>query len=439
MILVLAVTLVMLMASLAWCLTVVSSAATDVQVRDAQAVRAKILCETGIDHMRLYLHQRYNPQSRLDGSRPWDPVLKENDGIPPWSVEPVVVADGSYRVRVLDNADENPDPYVDTDGIVEIEVLAESGGSRIALRTIVRAEVHDQTDPYGILTGGDLTMNGSVDIEMIGGLLARVHTNEDLSLAGKVGIEGEVTAAGTASASGSSYTIQGVTGGPLQSNQVPVQVDVVDPALFRPFADFVLTASGQMKVGKSGLVLFDYSLAQDTSFQGFKWSASGGWSTSSNGPYLDGMYYVEGSIDASHGGSDLLPWKVTFVAERDIVMSGSPTMKAFYNSTELLVAGGDIRLTGGGNASLTGLLLAHEQIELGGSLTLTGRFVAESALNRPGSAVDSGTNPGETRLHGNVTIAYSQRVARSFGADVRLPVLSWSEELDTNVEAPLMQ
>ncbi len=393
---------------------------------------ARSAAEAGIDHARVYLLGLVDPANWTDPVDGWDAVLATAGGVPDWSAAPVPGVDATYSVRVLDNDDGDGSLVNDADRTVILESKGRSGDQEWGIRVLVTVEVDDRTMGFAIVTGGDLLLYGN---QATRGALGAVHANEDLEVRGSVEVARRATASGAATAVGGAYTTEGVVAGPLYDNQRLVPIPPVEPAAYRPYADRVLTRAGQVRDGRTGLVLFDFrSARRGASYDGLSWSGAAGWSTVSTGPWTDGMYYVEGDFSANHGGTRARPWRVTIVAEGSISTAGSPVLAPYFRGAELFVAGVDVLMRGtGAGASIEGLILAHEQVDLDGNIAYRGRIVAESALNTPGSAVDDRANPLGTRLGGSVEVTYDGDLARSLTTSYRLPVKSWQEELVVNM------
>ncbi len=404
---------------------------------ESGAVDARAAAEEGVDFARHRLLSLVDTLAD-DRTAPWNSVLAAEDGVPDWA-NGVPTRQGSYTVRVFDNEDGDGNPFDDSD---EILILESTGygtprgpaGPAHVIRCTVALEVNDPTAKYAILTNDDLYVYGAL---LVDGTLGRIHSDQDLTVQGATTIARSATASGTLTTIGTSYNV----GGDFLPNRPIVPIKPVRPSDYRPHADFVLTGDGRVQSGATGLVLHDAGAAAPRGrrgggsgdYNGFAWDAQNGWSTVTSG-WVDGVYYVEGSITMNHGGTAGRPWRVTIVAEGSISMQGNPYLTPCLNETELLVAGGDVYARGTGtNAEVEGLILAHEQVDLSGNFTLHGRVIAESAVNTAGSPVADRTNPLLVTCGGGVHVQYNDRLYRSLSTEFRLPVRSWQEELPTNV------
>jgi hypothetical protein len=71
---------------------------------------------------------------------------------------------------------------------------------------------------------------------------------------------------------------------------------------------------------------------------------------------------------------------VTVLSGDNITVGANPVMKPFLTDT-LLIADGDIKMAGTPGSSFTGLIAAHEQIEISGNTSITGYVIAEGAAS----------------------------------------------------------
>lgn len=426
-----ALLLVLFAASLATGMMFRSMALADGLVEREEISAALTNAEAGVDHARVYLLALAMPQTDdVNPTNVWDEALQAEGGVPVWCLEPVTTPDGSYRVAVSDNEDGDGNPLHDTDGLLRLRSTGEAGGETWVIRCAVKLVRLDVGEPYAILTNHDLRLVGSQDTAGLGG---RVHANGDLTVEGNVSVSVAASCSGNVDSSGGSMSVAGASPGTISRNATPVEIPPVDPTLFRDYADCILASNGQVRDGKTGRVVYDFRFASETdSYNGFKWSSSGGWSTASIG-HTDGTYYVEGSVKVDSGGSESRPWRATIVAERDVRMTGAPILAPKLCSTYLFVAGGDLHLQGSGSLAVAqGLLLAHEQVSISGNVRVAGRVLAESAENTPGSAVDDSKNPLGSYVGGGANVAYDGKMYDLLRVPTHLPVRSWEMELSTN-------
>lgn len=430
-ILLIAIVLIIVVLGMAGSYLVVANVQSRRTAEGVERSRARAAAESGIDHMRVHLLALVAPDA-LDPAAAWDAVLASNQGTPEWA-EGVATPDGSYSVRVADNDDGDGDAETDSDYTVVLEATGYgtslgADGEGHVIRCVVTLRVNDPTANFAILTGGDLEIWGD---QITDGGLGSVHTNEDLVLQGDADISQSATASATATEIGETTSV----GGTFAADRPLVAIPPVDPTVYRARADWVLTSDGRVLEGATGVQLFSFpavARGASASYNGFTWSARTGWRTESSG-WVDGMYYIEGDLFFTQGGTETDPWAVTLVAEGSIGMDGHPYLRPYYNDTELLVAGEDIYAHGTGTGALMeGLILAHEQIMFDGNITFTGRIIAESAENTPGSLNPHALNPLQSAFGGSVHVTYDGGLTRSLVSDFRLPVRSWQEDLVTN-------
>ena len=270
------------------------------------------------------------------------------------------------------------------------------------------------TPGTAVTVGGPLAISGN---PTIAGANGGVHANGNLSLSGNPTISSNATASGTYSASGNP-----AIGGIAAGGQPLVTIPTINPAQFFDSRDFRLASDGNV-YNKDGVV-------QPKS--GGKWNgwdySSGKWSLSGN-TTINATLYIEGdAVISGNIGSTANPWVTTIIATKSIEVSGNPKMRpptttdagSLYRSgTEnlLLVAGGDVKISGNPNQSYQGIIAAHEQLSLSGNPTLNGFIVVENAANSGGSYADNNT------ISGNIGITYNGSLDNPFPGDVQ--VMTW--------------
>ena len=269
-----------------------------------------------------------------------------------------------------------------------------------------------------IITGGDLTVSGSVDI--IAGANGGVHSNGNLSMSNTSAVtginpddpldlvgglaNGTATSSGTYSQGGGTITT-GNDGGGYAIKPLPE----VDASFYRSWADYILESTGQLTCAKAGGCAFTtYSgplnlIATTVSWANgaticdassnphnqcrsrFGWVYDDGdqaWTLNLNSPtHPDGTFYVEGAASISGSpGSVIDPINLTLLAEGSIDISGAANLTP--DSTEILfVTDGDLQITGNFNMPLAeGQILVHEQVRINSSaVVILGQIVVEDA------------------------------------------------------------
>ena len=95
-------------------------------------------------------------------------------------------------------------------------------------------------------------------------------------------------------------------------------------------------------------------------------------------------------------------------SDRDIKDAALSAMDKLKNM--VLVAGADIRMTGNNSASITGIILAHDEVELEGGKTFTGYVQACDGLptfsGDPWPESRTSTYVTTNKVTGNITINY---------------------------------
>lgn len=300
------------------------------------------------------------------------------------------------------------------------------GGKRM-----LRATITTQfTSVVAVLANGSLTLDGAATIR---GRCGAVHANGALELRSSlVEIQVGASAAGTATGT---YHVPGATSAAAIGDQPRVAVPSVSAARVLAAAQADPVASGALyQLSHDGRVLrwnatsrtFDLLEDQQTtasartilrgSSPGWEWSrASDGpaqWSLAENAA-PSGTFYVEGDVLVSGdpGLASDAPWIATLIAADvqpaaaaarggNVIVSGNPRLVG-HLSDVAVVADRDIAITRGPGGTYTGLILAHEQIDVADGVTITGALFAEDAETLSGTVGGSGS-----RIGGSATITY---------------------------------
>jgi hypothetical protein len=254
---------------------------------------------------------------------------------------------GSYSVSYLANG---PDTIL-------LESTGQGSGSA---QRLLRAVVTTRFIPsIALLAERAIAVSGNSQVQ---GELGSVHSNLALSVTGGR-IEHDATASG--SFSGGGATIGGKQGAGFPRRGIPR----ADLTALRSLADFILGDADILEV-RTGVV-------HPSGWLGWELVGPGEWRNRSASP-SDGIYFAlkKISIDGSPG-TLALPWKATLIAGEEIAVNGGAVMSPAVQ--DLLIAGGRM-ITVGGQATLTGLLIANEVVELGGTASLIGSAVSQGEV-----------------------------------------------------------
>lgn len=397
--------------------------------------------EAGLDHARVWLLTHYDMDLYGHKTTGWDDELLGPDGSPntaddgvlPFG-EVVTLPNAAYSVRIEDNNDGDGNPFVDSDDTIVVIAKAwtQGGEERQAavIRAVVKHEPFDPTSRYALLVGRDLYQWGNPAVR---GTLASVHANRDVSLSGSVLIERDAEASGSLTITGGSVQVLGAK----VSNAPIVTIPPIDPTRYRTQATWTFTSSGQVK-DASGVVVWT-SPGPNANWNGWKWKASDpSWNWNGQGQTLPpgGVNYFETNVNMTGSpGTQSNPWYAMLVSEKNIAMGGNPTIIPPVGNTEVLIAGQDIALlgtSGGGTPQYQGIVAAHEQVYFGGTANLVGRVVAEDSPSTPGSLVST-SEIADNAVYGNARITYNDELDLQFVTQYRVPILSWSLDLESNL------
>lgn len=128
----------------------------------------------------------------------------------------------------------------------------------------------------------------------------------------------------------------------------------------------------------------------------YKTSPSVHWELDSASDASGATYYFKTNVDIGKTMTAAIP--MTILATGDITVSAKPLISPHLTAT-LLVSDMDIDMNGTPGTSISGLIAAHEQIELSGNVSITGSIIAEDG------AAASGTVTSNS-IGGSVEITY---------------------------------
>lgn len=252
------------------------------------------------------------------------------------------------------------------------------GGTQRVLRvTMTTAWIPD----VAWLTNGNFTISGDGTVN---GACGSAHANGNLSISGDPIFSGSLTASGTYSGGGGA-TIGGESGG----GRPTVLTPTIDPADVLATAKSTLPANQVFQLMSDGRVLngadtLITNLNNNQSYNGwiFQQGSPGGfrWKRTSD-VANDGTYYFQGSVELRGSpGAPGNPWRTTLISTESIAVLGDPIIAGHLPDT-LLIAGGDIKISGDPAQSFTGLIAAHEQVWVSGDPVLNAAIVAENAAS----------------------------------------------------------
>ena len=259
-----------------------------------------------------------------------------------------------------------------------------SGNAQRLLRAVVTTRF---IPTIALLAERAIVISGNSRVQ---GELGSVHSNLALSITGGT-IEHNATASG--SFAGGGAAIGGKQGAGFPRREIPR----TDLTALRSLADFILGDADILEV-KTGII-------HPAGWLGWELVRPGEWRNGSAGP-TDGVYFALKKISIEGpSGTLALPWKATLIAGEEIAVNSGAVMAPAVQ--DLLIAGGRI-ITVGGPATLTGLLIADEAIELGGTVSLIGSAVSQ----------------GEVRVRDDVMIKLEGPLRTPFR--IKPWVVSWS-------------
>jgi cytoskeletal protein CcmA (bactofilin family) len=322
---------------------------------------------------------------------------------PPGRVALGSTAGVAYEVRLFDDDDAARGVALSNDDVVRIgennspwldlntQIVLQSTGYAPEGTSVTLEIILSRTFLPAIVVNGDLTIVGNSDVL---GRMGSVHANGDLSAAGSVFVEQNMTASGT-------YTAEGTVrvGNDFGGGRPPVSVPPVNASDHVALANYVMTANGRI-LDTDGALLCQ-STACGTMF-GWDFTGADGWHSS--GQFIHpGTYYVQGNAKISgNAGTSQNPVSLTLIAEGSIEISGNPDLRPHQPELQF-VANGDLRITGGidNPPNVEGIVMVREQLHISGNPTLRGQIIVQDM--QPGTSSLVTTN----LIAGNPDIIYN--------------------------------
>lgn len=402
---------VMVLAAQAAALLALGTADVQIAANHWQATQALFLAEAGIEDAFNALRAPGMLAAAPSSSSPVPGLAGPG---------PTLAAIGRYDV-VYQSAGANTARLVAT-------ATLQHGGMRV-----LRATVTTQfAAGAAVLGNGTLTLDGTASVF---GRCGAVHANGTLDIRSTL-VEVQAGAAATGTATGS-YRVPGVAlpVSPM-ANQPRIAAPAVSAARLLAAAESdVVVSAALYQLTSDGAVLRwnpttrTFELAEDqrtpASTRTILRGDGPGWEWTRTSPDMPaqwrmadasapaGTFYVEGDVLVSGdtGNAPGTAWTATLIAADvqppaastrggNVIVSGNPRLVAHLPDVAL-AADRDIAISGSPAGTYTGMLLAHEQIDIAGTATITGAVFAENA-DTLGSSV---TGPG-SRISGSTTITY---------------------------------
>lgn len=396
---------------------------------------AQVICDAALEQARRYLFLY-----RDSGTWSWPEILQYNQGFPTppefwkqpcvdalngsggatartWPEAPVpagsttvpsnpptyfgvptLYQNGAFVVVVRDNPDEPlegaaQDPLTDTDGELLVYVTATMrDGVQRQIEARLRYDPPNYTPNGAIITGGTSLLRGSLNVVGVGDAAGKadVIANGNVDLGGSATIDGKVMAVGSVITSGSA-----TASGGIQTGAPPVLLPNGDPTVYKNLAHYIFKSDGTVVEVGVGVIAVNR-------WKG--WSYSGGqWSSSQKDLSMPmATYYFETSIKMS--GKSWINGTAIVQGNVDIQGQGSNVPEIYPSLGDVAVlAGGDV--SANGTASITGVIVAREQIRLNGNFQLQGSAVALDEFDY--STLVSTTDSYDDSFLGNASIRYS--------------------------------
>ena len=269
-----------------------------------------------------------------------------------------------------------------------------------------------------LTSGGNITITGTANIV---GQCGNVHANGPV-----FGLGSNVTVSGGVSGSGIvTGTPEDTLGNPVtpQTFQPQQEIPDLDPLMHCQTTNYWLRGNYLVRVATNDSLLITGGGAGGWRYNGTVYSTTAA-------PPASGTYCATDDINVGTNiGTEASPLGISLLSSHSIDVGGNPRIFGVHPEGILLMAGGDVRITGtaGGVAQhYEGLIYADAQCELNGTVRIEGNFLCRNGAQ----PVGSNALALETRIVGTATIRYDCNT--SFQGDPVEPIRerAWGQILD---------
>ncbi len=438
--------LLLMMTALASALAVSGHTETIVARNHQSAAQARAAAEAGLNHATQVVFSwilAWKTNDYDDVAAALDDLLLQLDGNPDFltgvtfgdGADPTAIdgaADGEYHVFLMDEDDdalrgedstdlatdddasnnEDGNALTDNNRTLVLQAVGYAGRLRPgANRATARLEAI--ISPYklpAVVVDGDLTISGSKGFQIAVGSNANggVHANGAITTNGSPNIvgspdpdKGTVTSTEACDECADIASNSGDSGG----NKTPVELPSFQAEDFEDWADFVLTAAGELTNASSGAVIQNCTGGGNPcDSYGLRFSKKGEWTFRSE--KAAGIYYVHGDVSIT-GGTSKAPLVATIIATGSITAGGGYMRPDPDAADILLVTDVDLELSGNFTANVDeGQILVGEQADISGNVSIRGQILIQ---DDPTTA-----DPHTNSISGSVTITNDASLGDSF-------------------------
>ncbi len=325
----------------------------------------------------------------------------------------------TYYIRAFDNDDGDGDLTTDKDNMVFLSAVGIVDGTTTRVEALV---FNPPGIPIGaVTTNGDLTISGNSTVT---GACGNVHANGDLTLSGASGtVNGNATSTGTTDPG--TATVTGVA----LSSQAEIIVPFLDVTEFKPYADYIFKADGNV-YDDHDPAAGPIGSGSGPGWNGWKYQIGPQkWVNNSGNDALDAFIYIEGNVSMNNGtaGTPGNKWELTLVATGYVDVSGNDNIVNKRNPSHpvdiqnlYFIGGTDVKFNGNSGQTVQGVFYAIEQIDVSGNADMTGAIMAYNIAN-----VENLVN-GSNTISGNPTITYDCGLTTPT-TTVVIDVVAWNE------------
>jgi cytoskeletal protein CcmA (bactofilin family) len=367
------------------------------------AVRAMAIAEAGLSHALSLVKDTLGDTTMTRLLRGWDGTKNTADdgyltgyNLPSATQVPSTgrtIDGGTYFVRLTDDpAERDGDALTDRN----TRVLATCRGVAADGSSATINAIIGNTSAPGIAVEGDVTVGGNVTVR---GRCGSVHSNEDIVVTGSVVVEGNVSGVATATISGGSAT--NTYGEPLtvQANSEKVELPNLTAAAYCARADYEILSNNTVRINATGATTTLLLLGWLGAYPLFE----------AGSLVAEGTYCVNGNLRMTAPvGSELARKKLSFIVKGAAEIAGNPWIEPEDPDGIMLIADGDLKLTGnatigGTTDNFQGFIYAGGHCYVAGRVRLTGQIICKNNPDPPAPTID---HQDVTTIAGTVNINY---------------------------------
>jgi hypothetical protein len=214
------------------------------------------IAEAGIQTAMNYLNYDDDGESPGDAGDGFTEVLANFETNRSEALDSFDFGGGTYTVTVKDNDDNDGDPSTDADNTIILSSTGIKDGRNITIEAVIQNGIY--RNKHAITSGGNLTIEGDPTVQ---GNLGSIHSNADV-----VGISSNVE---------QGIFAVGECEEGCESGAISEEIPLANPSDFSSYANFILTANGDITNAAGEDVDIKKNQLENWSFSNAGWELEG--------------------------------------------------------------------------------------------------------------------------------------------------------------------